>query len=152
MPSLRKAKKNDVINIWNIRTQAILKVCTKSYAEDVILSWANSPMPEDFGKILLQFGAIVLEEQGDLVGFGFIDTERGSLKSLFISPQYIGRGYGKQIAEELEYIAKTAGVQTIKVSSSLNAVEFYKSIGFKAGKIGSVFSISAEPETRRLYR
>jgi GNAT superfamily N-acetyltransferase len=134
MPSMRKAKKSDVTRIWDIRTQAILKVCATHYTDDAISAWANSPMPECFDEILLSFGAIVLEDQGDLVGFGFVDAGNSALESIFVDPRSIGRGYGKQIADELQSIAKKAGVQILKLSSSLNAVEFYKSIGFKAGK------------------
>ena len=155
MPSIHKAKKSDVTRIWDIRTQAILNVCATHYAADAVSAWANSPMPECFDEILLSLGAIVLEDQGDLVGFGFVDSENSTLESIFVDPRSIGRGYGKQIADELQSIAKKAGVETLKLSSSLNAVEFYKSIGFKAGKETfwehpSGFSLGCVPMTKAI--
>ncbi len=134
MSTIRLAKKSDVKSIWEIRTQAIIKTCISHYAEETIDAWANSPMPEGFDNILIQLGAIVCEENGTVLGFGFIDTENKSLESLFISPAHSGEGLGKLIALELQTIARGAAVDTLTLSSSLNAVRFYESVGFTAGE------------------
>ncbi|MCG3863797.1 GNAT family N-acetyltransferase [Photobacterium sp. Ph5] len=91
-------------------------------------------MPDDFDEILFNLDAIVLEEQEYIVGFGFVDTKNGSLESIFVDPRFIGRGFGKQIANELISIAKKSGLYTLKLASSLNAIKFYESMGFVAGK------------------
>lgn len=134
MALIRKANEFDVDRIWEIRTQAILKECVSHYSKEIVDSWGNSPMPNDFGNILFSLGAIVLEEKEHIVGFGFVDTKNHSLESIFIDPEFIGRGFGKQIANELISIAKKSGLYSLKLSSSLNAIKFYESIGFIAGK------------------
>ena len=88
-------------------------------------------MPDSFAETLLQQGAVVLEHQGELLGFGFVDIAQGQLEALFIAPNSAGKGYGKQIAEELLTMAEGAGVRQLALSSSLNAVVFYQGLGFK---------------------
>ncbi|KFA99867.1 MULTISPECIES: GNAT family N-acetyltransferase [Vibrio] len=134
MISIRKANKLDVSRVWEIRTQAILNTCVSHYSDATVISWANSPMPIDFDEILVNLGAIVLEDQEYIIGFGFVDTENASLESIFVDPSFIGRGYGKKIAHELISIAKESGLHSLQLSSSLNAIKFYESLGFIAGE------------------
>lgn len=134
MLSIRKAKQPDVKRIWEIRTQAILQTCVSHYAEDAVSLWAGSPMPTHFYEILLSMGAVVLEDQEEVVGFGFVDTTKCALEAIFVDPRFTGKGLGKIIAEELLLISKKADVRVVKLSSSLNAVKFYESLGFQAGE------------------
>ncbi|WP_305465443.1 GNAT family N-acetyltransferase [Photobacterium leiognathi] len=134
MTLIRKADKCDVSRIWEIRTQTILKTCVSHYSNEVVFSWANSPMPDDFDEILLSLGAIVLEEHEYIVGFGFVDTKNNSLESIFVDPRFTGRGFGKKIANNLIHKAKKSGLYNLRLSSSLNAIKFYESMGFVAGE------------------
>lgn len=153
MTLIRKADKCDVSRIWEIRTQAILKTCVSHYSNEVVFSWANSPMPDDFDEILLSLGAIVLEEQEYIVGFGFVDTKNGSLESIFVDPRFTGRGFGKKIANNLIHKAKKSGLYNLQLFSSLNAIKFYESMGFVAGektswKHPSGFELACIPMTK----
>lgn len=134
MSSIRKAKQSDVKRIWEIRTQAIMQTCVSHYAEDAVSLWAASPMPEHFDEILLSMGALVLEYQEEVVGFGFVDTTKSALEAIFVDPRFVGKGFGKIIAHELLLISKKADVRIVRLSSSLNAVKFYESLGFQAGE------------------
>nr|WP_237524033.1 GNAT family N-acetyltransferase [Shewanella sp. KX20019] len=89
-------------------------------------------MPDGFDEILVSLGAVVAEVHGKLVSFGFVDIKKSRLESLFVDPSCVGLGYGKLIANQLLLNAKDAGVEVLALSSSLNAVAFYQSIGFEA--------------------
>ena len=59
-----------------------------------------------------------------------INIEKQLLVSLFVSPEYAGKGMGQEMIEYLFEKARAAGVKFLLVDSSLNAVEFYSRNGF----------------------
>lgn len=154
MIEIREATAHDVSAIWKIRVEAILQGCSSHYTRHEVDAWANSPMPEQFEQVLLSLGAIVAAKLSDiteeglkatslpekkreserLLGFGFIDIEQSRLEAAFVSPSAVGMGIGALLTRALIDKAKKAGVQTLSLSSSLNAVGFYKKLGFKAIK------------------
>ncbi|MCG9732083.1 GNAT family N-acetyltransferase [Shewanella sp. Isolate13] len=73
---------------------------------------------------------MVFEQDGKLLGFGFIDVETACLESLFVTPQSAGQGVGKALAIELERQALPSGLNRLSLSSSLNAQGFYQSLGY----------------------
>ena len=131
---IRKLTKADVSRVWAIRTQAILLGCCSHYNHETVSNWSSAPMPDGFADVLVHHGALVFEEQNQLLGFGFVDIGQSSLEALFVSPDCAGKGYGKLIASELLSIAANAGVKRLTLSSSLNAVKFYQRLGFESKK------------------
>ncbi|WP_299494554.1 GNAT family N-acetyltransferase [uncultured Shewanella sp.] len=129
---IRFATCHDVDRIWAIRTQAIFNSCAAFYTQDKITAWAHSPMPRDFSHILVTLKAIVYEENGRVLGFGFIDSDKQSLESVFVDPTVHGKGIGKTLAFALQKQAMKAGIKVLSLSASLNAVTFYESQGFIA--------------------
>ncbi|WP_298772364.1 GNAT family N-acetyltransferase [uncultured Shewanella sp.] len=131
-PCIRFATHQDVERVWAIRTEAILKSCAQFYAAQKVSAWADSPMPKDFSHILVTLKAIVYEEKSKVLGFGFIDSDKQSLESVFVDPFHHGRGIGKILTLALQQQAIETGVQALSLSASLNAVPFYQSLGFIA--------------------
>ena len=54
-----------------------------------------------------------------------------------VKKSYRGKGYGKKLCLELIDIARKSGINDIRLNSQLDAVEFYKKLGFK--EYGDVF-------------
>lgn len=129
---IRLATAKDTQEVWQIRAQAILTACVADYPAEIVNQWANSPMPEDFDKILLKFKALVFEQNDQLLGFGFIDVETASLECLFVAPQSAGKGLGKALTIALEQQAFASGLSVLSLFSSLNAQGFYQAIGYSA--------------------
>ncbi|GIU05716.1 MULTISPECIES: GNAT family N-acetyltransferase [unclassified Shewanella] len=129
---IRLATSKDTLAIWQIRTQAILTSCVTDYSAEIASKWAHSPMPQGFDMILLKLKALVFVQDGKLLGFGFIDVETGCLEALFVAPESHGCGVGKAIARELELQAIAAGLKSLSLSSALNALCFYQSLGYLA--------------------
>ncbi|MDQ3394820.1 MAG: GNAT family N-acetyltransferase [Bacteroidota bacterium] len=60
------------------------------------------------------------------------------LDNMFILPEYIGKGYGKILIEDLVDKAKSLGVSKIILDAEPNAEKFYEKYGFEVvGKRGS---------------
>jgi len=123
---IRKAKPTDYSSMDSVFRSSAEKLCVASYNREVIEAWAGKCWPERFAR-----GAddgnqqYVLLMEGNVVCFGSL------LVSLFVSPEYAGQGLGQQMIEFLFDVAKSTGVEVLRLDSSLNAVDFYLRNGFK---------------------
>lgn len=86
--------------------------------------------------------------EGDrIIGCGAIGPYYGkedesSFFSIFVLPEYQGRGVGRRIVETLERDPYFLRAKRIEIPASLSAVEFYKKMGY--GYKNGVFSIDEE--------
>ncbi|WP_081730608.1 GNAT family N-acetyltransferase [Shewanella colwelliana] len=134
MSAWRLATHNEVSEIWQIRTRAILKGCASHYSPDLLVRWSGVEMPVHFSNVLLNNQAMVLVDDSDqLIGFGFIDRSSSSLEACFVDPCFIGEGHGKCLVRALEAQAIDAGLNALSLSASLNAVVFYQGLGYTLG-------------------
>lgn len=67
---------------------------------------------------------------GGITGYWGSTTE-SYLLSIFVLPEYQGRGIGKRIVETLESDAYFARAWRTEVGSSLTAVNFYRKLGYE---------------------
>lgn len=84
------------------------------------------------GRVLERFGnrvRLVAVQKGALVSTAMLqDNEVGSV---FVCPDFHGRGVGKTLVEHIEAVARQNGVGLIKAYSSLTAVGFYLYLGYE---------------------
>ena len=75
----------------------------------------------------------VLEEDGQIIGSGTVlpdgETE-GEIVAAFLSPESIGKGYGRKLFETLEADELAAMATRVWLTSSDMAVEFYEHMGW----------------------
>lgn len=90
-------------------------------------------------------------EQGKPIGFYALATSEGKteLDHLWVLPEWIGKGIGRQLLAHALDRAAALNVATIEIVSDPNAEAFYLKAG--ARKIGEVIS-SIEGQQRRLPR
>lgn len=134
MISIRNATDSDAGKLWDIRSRAIGIICSRSYDAETIEKWLAISMPDDWGHTLEEKGAIVAMHRGEIAGFGIADLEAQTIEAVFVSPHLAGRGIGRRLLDELEQLAIHAGITTLKLLSSLNAVNFYQKSGYVAGR------------------
>lgn len=74
---------------------------------------------------------IVIEEDENIVGFYGVITESSetSLEYFFITPKYIGKGYGKLLWNYLIKDCKKLGIKELSIVTSPQAKEFYVKMG-----------------------
>ena len=63
-----------------------------------------------------------------------IDLDCGKVDAIFVNPNCMRLGVGRQIMLHLEKIAIKAGLSQLKLDSTLNAEPFYRACGFAGGK------------------
>ncbi len=77
----------------------------------------------------------VLKEENKIVGCGAIgpywDSEtESSLFTIFVDPDYQGKGYGRKIIETLEQDEYFLRAKRIEIPASMYAIPFYKKMGY----------------------
>ena len=78
----------------------------------------------------------VIKEENKIVACGAIGPYWGSetescLFTIFVDPNYQGKGYGRKIIETLENDELFARAKRIEIPASLFAIPFYKKMGYE---------------------
>ena len=85
---------------------------------------------------------VALAGDGTILGFATgLPLASGvlELEDLFVDPDWMRRGVGRRLVEDLVAVARRAGAGTIEVTANPHADAFYRSVGF-------VYAGEAEPE------
>ena len=131
MIRLRRAVGADRTAIWEVRTRAIAS-CITYYPQQDIDVWASALPPENLERTIESNKFLVVEDDGEIVGTGFLDRDRETLDAVFVRPDYQGQGVGTMILQALEAAAVNAGIKRLAVAATLNSVPFYTARGFSS--------------------
>ena len=71
-----------------------------------------------------------------IVGFAtwFRTGDRIELEDLFVDPEWMRRGAGRALVEDLVAMARSRGIRRIEVTANEHARAFYTRVGFVAGR------------------
>jgi putative acetyltransferase len=127
---IRRATHEDVMSMWRVRTRAIEAISTSYYDERSISRWAKVSPPSEFADVINDLDVVVAEHHGQIIGWGFLDTKARRVEALFVDPDFQRGGIASRIFTVLEGLARDAGIQSLEISSTLNAVPFYEHVGF----------------------
>ena len=67
-----------------------------------------------------------------IIGLCTIGIEEGLLKQCYVLPEYRGEGVAAGLVRQAEITASDRGLKSLKLSSSLIALGFYKKMGYTA--------------------
>jgi N-acetylglutamate synthase-like GNAT family acetyltransferase len=126
---IRKARADDAAAAWEIRNAAILSQCEGHYPSELLAIWTNGAISEQFIQYVVE-QLYVATVNDDVVGMGMVDCDIGRLDAIFVHPDMMRNGIGRQIVSFLEDIGRAAGLTKLTLDSTLNAAEFYRSCGF----------------------
>ena len=142
---LRLAQRNDARQMFNVRKRAIHEIASNDYPQEIINAWGRKLSLEELNQRKKRFEArlkqgnviVVAEINGIIAGFGEVAPIQAELAALYVNPDFKRQGVGTAILKDLEFRAKTRGLQSLQLSSSITAVPFYEKNGFKAVKKGT---------------
>ena len=153
MFTIRKATQEDKEPIWRIHLKAIRETCSSHYSQEVIRIWAERLQPEKYAEAIRTSEFFVAEEHGAVVGFGELDRAGGEIQGLYVSPDVASRGVGQKLLHLLEERALAFGLESLHLTSSLNAVSFYERAGFKSlGEMTKTLSPGVERASVRMFK
>lgn len=132
---LRPVRAEDLEVVATLQERAIMRFGAPVYGEAKARAWAR--LGVQFRRDLLGDGFWVVEGEGRIQGVGgwspdSIESDLAWLRYLFVDPRAAGRGIGRSLVARAESAAQAAGRPRIHVWSSLNAVGFYRAVGYLA--------------------
>lgn len=131
MVTLRRAQLEDCEAIWRVFTRSVRGLARSHYTPEQIEAWASLRQPEDFTKAIEQHEFLVAEEAGEVVGYGQLNKETAEVEAVYVIPEAAGRGIGHLLLDALEAKAREAGLASLRLRASLNAVAFYEHFGYR---------------------
>ena len=101
------------------------------YPPEVIEEWLGEGNIEDTKNQLKYTTWVVLERDNNIVGFAQYSLPDRELYQIQIDPNIQRMGYGRELYEYIEEDFKKNNIKEMELYSVLNAISFYKSLGFK---------------------
>jgi N-acetylglutamate synthase-like GNAT family acetyltransferase len=129
---IRRAEEKDCEGIWHVHTRAIRETARSHYSREEIEAWASPRQPEHYIESIRSKEFYIAEENGAVIGFGTLNQEHNEIEAVYVSPDVARRGIGSAILRRLEERAQGLGLKSLKIDASLNAVPFYKSVGYQS--------------------
>lgn len=136
---VRLAKLTDIPAIIKVRERSIKNHCSKQYSKEAIKAWSKAGPTEaalerDIEKKLV----FVVDNEGTLEGYAHLRAAQRSfgnwisnLEGIFVTNKASGQGYGKKLMDRVNRVAKEKQYDRIKLCSTMNAVDFFKSYGYE---------------------
>ena len=132
---LRPVRASDLEAIVAMQEASIMALGAPVYGEAKARAWAR--LGHQFRHDLLGEGGFwVAEQDRRLVGVGGwspdgLEADLAWIRYLFVHPQATRRGIGRRLIERAEHSACAVDRPRLRVWSSLNAVGFYRTLGFR---------------------
>ena len=128
---IRPAEASDHPAMNDVFQAAARAFCTEAYGAELVEAWAGNPRPDKY--LRGENGGTdfyVLIRQGRVVGYGGLNLKKQLLEALFVDPSLSGQGVGHEMSTFLFATAEAAGIDRLRLESSLNAASFYQRQGF----------------------
>jgi putative acetyltransferase len=125
----------DLDAVAALQERSIMTFGAPIYGEAKARAWAR--LGFEFRHDLLGAGGFcVAERNGRIVGVGgwspdSLEPDVAWIRYLFVDPQAARRGIGRRLVEEAERSAGAAARPRLQVWASLNAVDFYRALGYR---------------------
>ena len=139
MINYRQATSSDAENLLKTRHDAVVNHKTDQYTAGLLNAWAPKVNEESIrmeAEALKNPDRMTLiaedeDAQSKPVGLCTIGFSEGLLKQCYVLPEYNGKGIARELVRQVETTAKEKGLKSLKLSSSLIALNFYKKQGYK---------------------
>ncbi len=127
---IRPAEAADAAPVIEIHSRSVQELCSGDYTARQIEVWAGKRTPEDMASRIAMHPYFVAEFNGKLLGYAAYSLNSNELLSIFVDPDYTRQGVASALMNELLADARSSGLTTLWLDSSLTAVPFYEKAGF----------------------
>lgn len=130
-PLVRPATEADAEEMFRVHSDSIRVLCGARYGPEELAAWIAVRSPASYRVALLSRALYVAEWQGEIVGFGQLDPEKGEVEACYVAPGAVGVGVGAAILFRMETEALRRGHSVVRLNSTLNAEGFYAHCGYR---------------------
>jgi len=130
---IRRFRDTDAPALAAIFLSSVREIGGRHYTADQVAAWAPSLPDADVftrrasdGRTFL----VAIGENGQPIAYGDLEAD-GHIDHLYCSPESAGRGVARQLYEELERVARSAGIDVLFVEASEPAKSFFQKQGFE---------------------
>ncbi len=132
---IRRFEENDAAGVAALIAETMRISNSKDYPKEYITQGIALFTPEYVRRRAGWTHFYVVCEGEKIIGCGAIGPywgreDESSLFTIFVLPEYQGRGYGRLIMETLEQDAFFLRAKRIEIPASLTACEFYRHFGY----------------------
>lgn len=136
---IREATSEDVDRLCTLTRQSIKAVDEARYAPVQISVWADAVGPDLYPIDAADAHVLVAESDREVAAVGWMTSDAGDyfagpadgeLTGMYVHPSVAREGVGTRLYERLEAAARGAGVESLGLWASLNAVAFYRTLGY----------------------
>ena len=132
---IRKFENSDAVQTHEMIAHTLRTVNIKDYTPEFIEDTIQQLLPEVLISRSETSHFYVLCEDDKIIGCGAIAGFWGSetesiLLTIFIHPDYQGKGYGRLLIKELEADEYFKRAQRVEIPASITAVGFYQKMGY----------------------
>jgi GNAT superfamily N-acetyltransferase len=129
---IREACMEDAEESCAVIQRSITELCEADHQGDAptISLWLANKTSENMRRWIAQTYVFVATEDVRIVGVGAI-TRSGEITLNYVLPDARFRGISKSLLRRMERKASELGVRTITLQSSLTALRFYGSAGYR---------------------
>lgn len=129
---IRRYRPSDLPLIEKLFYDTVHTVNAKDYTQEQLDAWADGKISEQaWDDSFQKHYTIVAEKNGDIIGFGDIDTENAYLDRLYVHKDHQRQGIASSICDELE---NNCTLRPIKVHASITAKAFFEKRGYRTLK------------------
>lgn len=132
--ALRAARLADAEAIATIHARAIRVSAASYYSEDELDAWVGRMTAATCAEAMRSRSmlvAVTREVPPRVVGFAQLHPEEAVVEAIYVDPEFERRGIGRALAQALESVARTFELPWLVADASLNAVPFYRALGFR---------------------
>jgi GNAT superfamily N-acetyltransferase len=130
---IRRFRASDAEKASKLIRRCLLEVNSKDYPMESIEKMCKQHSPENLIVISMKQDMYVFVRNNDVLGTGCL--VQNWIQTVFVNPDYQGRGIGKKLMVHLEKVMGDRGYVTSIVPSSITAYEFYRKLGYRKTKV-----------------
>jgi ribosomal protein S18 acetylase RimI-like enzyme len=132
---IRRFEKSDAKEVSDLIARTLREVNIRDYSKEYIENDIKILTPEYLIERSKWTHCYVVCKDDKLIGCGAIgpywgSEEESSLFTIFVLPEYQGRGVGRKIIETLEKDEYFLRAKRIEIPASITACEFYRKLGY----------------------
>ncbi len=117
-----------------IHKECISKTNSQFYEQEQVNEWLSTIKIENIQDQLDSTTWIVIKNNNEILGFAQYCLQDKELYQIQIDPNKQGKGYGRKLYDYIENDFRINNCKQISLFATLNAVQFYKKLGFHVMK------------------